>query len=100
MLEISVKRIPWPFPQLVHAVALWPFIIYEHEVRYDEGVQAHERYHWHDQMKWLVLPWFIIYVALLPFYGGFRRHPFEKSAYAKQDEVNANKNKKKNKENS
>ena len=51
-------------------------------------------------MKWLVLPWFIIYVALLPFYGGFRRHPFEKPAYAKQDEVNANKNKEKNKENS
>ena len=59
-----------------------------------KAVQAHERYHWRDQMKWFVIPWFIIYVSLLPFYGGFRKHPFERPAYAVQDKVNASKNKK------
>ena len=36
-------------------------------------------------MRWLVIPWFIIYVALLPFYGGFRKHPFERRAYEIED---------------
>lgn len=94
MIEISVKRIPWPFPKRVHAVTLWPFIFYEHSARYDKAVQAHERYHWRDQMRWLVIPWFLVYISLLPFYGGYRKHPLEKSAYAVMDEVNARKNKK------
>tara|TARA_Y100000593_G_C4320238_1_gene343398 strand:+ start:4549 stop:4839 length:291 start_codon:yes stop_codon:yes gene_type:complete len=94
MIELSVKHIPFPFPKRVHAVTLFPFIIYEHQVRYDEAVQAHERYHWEDQKRWFVIPWFIIYVSLLPFYGGFRKHPFERPAYAIQDEVNAKKKKK------
>tara|TARA_R100000306_G_C4368851_1_gene138952 strand:+ start:539 stop:820 length:282 start_codon:yes stop_codon:yes gene_type:complete len=91
MIELSVKHIPFPFPKNVHAVTLFPFIIYEYEVRHDPAIQAHERYHWKDQMKWLVVPWFIIYVCLLPFYGGFRNHPFEKSAYELQDKINARK---------
>ena len=78
MIELFVDKIRWPFPEYVHAVTLWPFIIYEHQVRNDKAIQAHERYHWEDQLRWLVVPWFIIYVALLPFYGGFRKHPFER----------------------
>ena len=85
MIELSVKHIPWPFPKSVHAVTLWPFIIYEKQVRNHPAVQAHERYHWKDQMRWLVIPWFIIYVALLPFYGGFRKHPFDRPAYEIED---------------
>lgn len=88
MIEITVQHIPWPFPRGVHAVTLWPFIFYGWWVRNDPAVQAHERYHWHDQKKWLVVPWFIAYLCLLPFYGGARRHPMEKSAYAIEDTIN------------
>jgi len=95
MIELSVRHIPWPFPKHVHAVTLWPFIIYEHQVRHDPSVQAHERYHWIDQMHWFVIPWFLIYVVLLPFYGGGRKHPMEKAAYALQDRINAEKKRKK-----
>ena len=87
MIELSVRRIPWPFPKSVHAVTIWPFIFYEHQVRDDLSIQAHERYHLKHQLKWCVLPWFIDYVALLPFYGGFRKHPFERSAYELEDKV-------------
>jgi len=87
MIELSVKRVPWPFPKAVHAVTLWPFIIYEHSVRHDPAIQAHERYHWKDQMRWLVIPWFIVYLTLSLFYGGGRKHPLEKPAYAIQDSI-------------
>ena len=87
IIELSVKHIPWPFPKSVHAVTIWPFIFYEHQVRYDPTVQAHERYHLKDQQRWFVIPWFLVYVALLPFYGGFRNHPLERQAYKIQDEV-------------
>jgi len=90
MIEIIVDRIRWPFPKHVHAVTLWPFIFYEAHVENDLAIQAHERYHWKDQMKWLVVPWFITYIGLLPFYGGGRKHPMEKAAYALQDKINAN----------
>ena len=91
MIELSVKHIPWPFPKSVYAVTIWPFIFYEHQVRYDEGVLAHERYHWKDQMKWLVIPWFIVYLSLSPFYGGGRKHPLERKAYKLQDSIYAKK---------
>jgi|TARA_R110000824_G_scaffold34854_3_gene110041 hypothetical protein len=87
MIEITVKHIPWPFPKTVHAVAIWPFIFYEEHVRFDKAIQAHERYHLADQKRWLVIPWFITYVALLPFYGGYRQHPLERRAYLVQDYV-------------
>ena len=87
MIELTVKHIPWPFPKAVHAVTIWPFIFYEEHVRFDEAVQAHERYHLADQKKWFVIPWFIVYVALLPFYGGYRQHPLERQAYLVQDYV-------------
>ena len=94
MIDIIVQKIPWPFPKHVHAVTLWPFIIYEAAIEKDRAIQAHEEYHWNDQMRWLVVPWFIAYICLLPFYGGGRKHPMEKSAYAVQDQVNEEKRKK------
>ena len=93
-IELTVKKVPWPFPEKVYAVTLWPFIFYEPHVRYDEGVLAHERYHWNHQLKWLVIPWFIVYVSLLPFYGGFRKHPIERPAYELQDSIYAKQEKK------
>ena len=88
-IEARVKRIPWPFPDYVHAVTIWPFIVYEHQVWDDPGVQVHERYHWQDQIRWLLLPWFAAYLVLRPFYGGGRRHPLEREAYRRQDRCEA-----------
>ena len=87
MIEITVKHIPKPFPKGVHAVTVWPFIFYEEDVRHNEAIRAHERYHWEDQLRWFVIPWFIVYFILSIFYGGLRRHPMERPAYEIQDRV-------------
>ena len=52
-----------------------------------DGEYANERYHLADQKKWFVIPWFIVYVALLPFYGGYRQHPLERPAYLVSDYI-------------
>ncbi len=83
-IEIRVRRIPWPFPERVHAVTIWPFIFYEPQVWDDPCVQLHERYHSVDQIRWLLLPWFAIYLVLSIFYGGGSKHPLEKEAYRRQ----------------
>ena len=83
-VEIRVRRIPWPFPEKVHAVTVWPLIIYEEQVWDDVCVQLHERYHWVDQIRWLLVPWFAAYLVLSIFYGGGARHPLEKEAYRRQ----------------
>lgn len=85
-LEIKVSRIPRPFPEHVHAFTLWPFIFYEPHVWDDPCVQTHERYHWADQARWLVLPWLAVYLAMRPFYGGGREHPLEREAYRRGDD--------------
>lgn len=84
-IEFRVPIIPFPFPESTYAVTLWPFIFYEPHVWDDQSVQVHERYHWIDQIRWLVIPWLIIYFLLSLRYGGGRRHPLEKEAYARQD---------------
>ncbi len=88
-IEIRVGRIPWPFPKSVYAVTVWPLIFYETQVWDDECVQVHERYHWVDQIRWLLLPWFVVYLILRPFQGGGRDHLLEREAYARQDACNA-----------
>ena len=85
-VEIRVRRIPRPFPERVQAVTVWPFIFYETQVWDNPCVQIHERYHWLDQIRWLLLPWFTVYLVLSLFYGGGRRHPLEKEAYRRQQE--------------
>ena len=85
-IEVRVHRIPKPFPTSVYAVTVWPLIFYESHVWDDACVQIHERYHWRDQVRWLVLPWFVAYLTLRPFYGGGRRHPLEREAYRRQDD--------------
>ena len=84
-VEFKVRRIPRPFPENVHAVTVWPFIFYEAEVWDNPCVQIHERYHWDDQIRWLLIPWFLTYLVLRIFYGGGREHPLEKEAYRRQD---------------
>ncbi len=90
-IETEVRRLPWPFPEWAHAVTIWPFIFYERDVWDDECVQVHERYHWDEQLKWLIIPWFIAYGVLSLVYGGGRRHPMELEAYRRQDSCRANK---------
>ena len=87
--ELRVDRIPRPFPKSVHAVTLWPVIVYESQVWDSAAVQAHERYHWQDQIRWLLLPWFAAYLILLPIYGGREGHPLEREAYRRQRETAA-----------
>ena len=85
MIEIKVGKIPWPFPANVYAVTIWPFIFYESHKWDDHCVQIHERYHWMDQLRWLVVPWFVVYLVLRIFYPGNRNHPLEREAYRRQD---------------
>ena len=84
-IEVRVAKLPWPFPESVHAVTVWPLIFYEPPVWDDPCLQAHERYHWVDQARWLVLPWFAAYFVLKVFYGGGREHPLEREGYRRQD---------------
>ena len=84
-IEVRVSRIPWPFPENVHAVTIWPVIVYEPQVWASPSVQAHERYHWKDQLRWLVVPWFIAYGLLRLRYSGGRDHPLEREAYRIED---------------
>ena len=87
-IEIKVPKIPPPFPKRVYATTVWPFVFYEPQVWDDACVQVHERQHWVDQIKWLVIPWLIVYLVLSIKYGGGRRHPFEKPAYEAQEKCN------------
>jgi hypothetical protein len=80
-IEVRVPRIQRPFPASVYATTVRPFVFYEPQVWDDECVQRHERYHWIDQIRWLVVPWLILSIK----YGGGRSHPFEKPAYEIQD---------------
>ncbi len=87
-IEIRVTKIPKPFPSSVNAVTVWPLIFYEAHKWDDECLQVHEAYHWVDQIRWLVVPWLILYFGLSVFYGGGRKHPLEKEAYRRQDFCN------------
>ncbi|MDA1280127.1 MAG: hypothetical protein O3B95_08840 [Chloroflexi bacterium] len=88
-IEVKVPKIPPPFPARVYATTVWPFVFYEPGVWDDECVQAYERRHWIDQIKWLVIPWLVVYLLLSIKYGGGRKHPFEKPAYEIQDTCEA-----------
>ncbi len=87
-IEFRVPKIPKPFPESVYAFCFWPFIFYESHVWDDECVQVHERYHWNDQIKWLIIPWYIRYFILKRKYGGGKEHPMENQAYALQETCN------------
>ena len=76
--------VPW-LPEGVGAITLWPFILYKNRAM-KELYHEHEMYHWNQALKFGVIPWYIAYVVLLPFYGGGRSHPLEREAYRISDE--------------
>jgi hypothetical protein len=88
-IEFKVQRIPRPFPESLSAVCVWPFIWYEEHVYDDPCLQVHERYHWQDQLRWLVIPWFIVYGILRPFQRGGTGHFLEREAYARAEACRA-----------
>ena len=87
-IEVTV---PWLHARSVDAITLWPFILYRRGHRDNLPLRCHEHYHWREAFRWGVLPWYLIYLLLLPFYIGkpSDQHPLEASAYAKQREVRA-----------
>ena len=86
-INITVPERIWLLPKIA-AITLWPFIVYRQGHR-TPALEAHERYHWDQALRWGILPWYALYVALLPFYGGGRNHPLERGAYAVADKVAA-----------
>jgi hypothetical protein len=85
-IEITVPRL---HQDNIHAITLWPFILYRQGFQNDIALRCHEFFHWRQALRWGVIPWYLLYLLLLPFY--FRRppdqHPLEAPAYAKQREV-------------
>lgn len=73
----------------VDAVTLWPLILYRLGHRDDIALRCHEHFHWCQALRWGVLPWYLWYLALVPFYLGKRshEHPLERPAYELQWQV-------------
>jgi len=58
----------------------WPFIFYRNsKEEVPSWLRLHEEFHWWHQLKWLVIPYHLIYVILWIFYG-YKDHPWEKLA--------------------
>ena len=87
-IEVTVPRLP---ARGVDAITIWPFILYRRGHRDNLALRCHEYYHWREAFHWGVLPWYLIYLLLLPFYlrKPSDQHPLESQAYAKQREVRA-----------
>ena len=85
-IELSVGRL---HKKGVDAITLWPFILYRQEHRSDIALRCHEHFHWRHALRWGVLPWYLWYLALIPFY--FRKpshkHPLEEPAYLLQWQI-------------
>ena len=83
-IELTVPRLP----SKILAVTLWPFILYRRGYETNTPLRAHEQYHWRQALRWGVVPWYVAYLVLAPFY--FRkpwRHPMEVRAYEVQREA-------------
>ena len=87
-IEITLPRLHAPN---IRAITLWPFILYRRGDQQDPALRSHEFFHWRQALRWGVLPWYLAYVLLLPFY--YRKdpqdHPMEHPAYQRQFEVEA-----------
>ncbi len=83
-IEITVR---W-LPSGIGAVTIWPLIPYRRGLEDNIPLRCHEMYHWRQAIRWGVVPWYMAYLVLAPFYlGRPRRHPMEVRAYALQREV-------------
>ncbi len=84
MKPIEIKG-AWWLPKGIDGICLFPFLVYrDHEP--SPALVRHERYHFHDALRCKVIPWYLAYLLLLPFYGGGREHPLEVAAYAAEKE--------------
>ena len=85
-IELTVGKL---HKEGVDAITLWPFILYRRGHRDDIALRAHEHFHWRQAQRWGVLPWYLWYLALVPFY--FRKpsqeHPLERPAYELQWQI-------------
>ena len=50
---------------------------------------CHEHFHWRQALRWGVLPWYLWYLALVPFYlrKPSHEHPLERPAYELQWQI-------------
>ena len=86
-INITIPERRWPLSKKVAAITLWPFVVYREGHR-TPALEAHEQYHWHQALRWGVIPWYVAYVALALLYRtGGRRHPMERRAYEVADKV-------------
>ena len=75
-------------PKGTDAVTLWPFIVYRQGYESNVPLRAHEMYHWRQALRWGVVPWYVAYLVLAPFFLRKPwRHPMEVRAYEVQREV-------------
>ena len=73
--------VPW-LPGWVDAVTLWPFVVYRRGYEASIPLRRHEYYHWRQAARWCVVPWYLAYLVLLPFYlKKPKSHPMEIGAY-------------------
>jgi hypothetical protein len=45
------------------AITMWPFIFITPELAEDKPLIEHELVHYREQRKWLVLPWWVVYLT-------------------------------------
>lgn len=79
-------------PINILAITLWPFVFCKGTV--SETTKRHETIHLHQQRELLVLPFFLLYVAmwiiaLVKYRDGavaYRKIPFEQEAYSNEED--------------
>lgn len=69
-------------PGFIYGIAFWPFIFVQPHFRNHHGLIQHELVHFHEQKRWLVLPWLAAYLLSKRF-----RLNAELRAYRRQIEV-------------
>ena len=84
-IEIPV---PWFPGKKADAITLWPFIFYRQGHQNNTALRCHEYFHWRQAAHCGVIPWYLAYLVLLPFYlRQSTEHPLEAQAYAVQGKV-------------
>ena len=84
MKPIKIRLVHYFFPKS-DAITLWPFIFFRDSVWDDKCLHIHETYHWYQALHWGVVPWYLVYLALLPFYlSKPKEHPMEVVPYQLQ----------------
>lgn len=69
-------------PGFIHGLAIWPFIFVQPRFGSHYGLIQHELVHFHEQKRWLVVPWLVAYLLSRKF-----RLNAELRAYRRQIEV-------------